>query len=586
MARKTVAFKVLARVFARLELLSSSTAMIDTLARFLPKLAPEEAKVAAYLLSGTLGPSFSAPQFGMAEKMIARAIAQAFGVPLTRVTSMAVKAGDLGAVAEKLATGRGKGFSILGVFELLMKIARTSGAGAQASKIQQFATLLTSTSDVEAKYVVRTVTGTHRVGAAEMTFLHALSRSAGGTKADKDYLEQAYNVLSDLGEVAFRVARDGLKSLRRVRPKPGVPVRMMLCSRVEDLDEVPLHLKGEMFAEYKYDGERAQIHKQSNGEIRVFSRRLDDITYQYPEVIEHLRKHLKARQAVIEGEVVAIDRKTGLLMPFQVVMQRKRKLKIEHYRKEVPVAFFAFDILYLNGKSLLATPLAQRKGLLQRHLIADRTAGLGAFIRTDDMNEIERYFHSAIARGAEGVVIKGATSPYQAGHRGWYWIKFKKDYTKELADTFDVVVVGALYGKGSRAGSYGSLLVAAFDPRTNKYYSFTKVGSGITDRLLRSLPKLLKPHVIPKKHRLVVTNMEMDVWFEPVNVIEIKGADLTVSPVHTVALDKLKSGGLALRFPRLVKLRDDKTAEEATTVREIWTMYRDHLRLARGAKGR
>lgn len=580
---KPVAFKYLARMFQKLEQTSSGTAMIGVLARFLPKLAPEEVRRTAYLLSGRIGPSFSSPEFGMADKMVARAIAQAFDAPLTRVTKMAVGLGDLGAVAEQLDAVRGARLSIEAVFAVLTQIAHTSGSGAQAQKIAKLAALLRKAAALEAKYIVRTVTGTHRIGAAEMTFLHGLSRAFGGSEKDKLALEYAYNVLSDLGEVAARASRSGLQSLRRVGPKPGVPVRMMLATRVEDLDEVPLHLHGEIYVEYKYDGERLQIHKDARGDMRVFSRRLEDITHQYPELLAHLRKQLRARAAVIEGEVVAIDPKTKQLLPFQVVMQRKRKLKIERYQKEVPVALFLFDMLYLDGKSLLRAPLSERKRLLDKHLRAGAAVSLGAYVRTEEMSEAERYFHKAISHGAEGIVIKGVSSPYHAGHRGWFWIKFKKEYAKELADTFDVVVVGALYGKGSRAGSYGSLLVAAFDPKTNTYYSLTKVGAGITDALLRSLPKALKPYVIPKKHRLVETNMKMDVWFEPSMVLEISGADLTVSPVHTVAVTKLQKGGIALRFPRLLRIRNDKTPEQATTVQEIWNMYKQRARRARGA---
>lgn len=574
-------FKDLARVFKRLEQTSSSTTMIEILARFLPKLSPQEARMIAYLLSGKVGPSFSAPEFGMAEKMIVRAIAQAFDVPATRVTSLVVKLGDLGAVAERLSLRRGVGLAIADVFEHLAQIATTSGIGSQQGKIDRLARLLQRTGALEARYIIRAISGTHRIGVAEMTFLHALTRAVGGTKRDKPVLEHAYNVLSDLGEVAFRALSGGLTSLKRVAPKPSIPVRMMLATRVEDLDEVPLHLTGPLFVEYKYDGERVQIHKGAHDEMRMFSRRLEEITHQYPEVLTRLRKNLTARSAIIEGEVVAIDPKTKHLLPFQVVMQRKRKLKIERYQKQVPVAFFAFDLLYLNGKSLLQTPLSERKRLLAAHLNSDAKAQIGDFVQTDVMSDAERYFHQAIARGAEGVVIKGAASPYQAGHRGWYWIKFKKEYEKELADTFDLAIVGALYGKGYRAGSYGSVLAAAFDPKTNKYYSLTKVGAGITDALLRTLPKMLKPYVIPHKHRLVETNMKMDMWFEPVLVIEISGADLTVSPVHTVAQNKLKKGGIALRFPRLLRIRPDKTAEQATTVQEIWNMYQQRTQTAR-----
>lgn len=575
-------YKDLARVFASLEKTSSGSAMIDILARFLTTLTPREGRMTAYLLSGKVGPSFSAPEFGMAAAMVARAVAQAFDVPLGRVTRLAVRRGDMGEVAQALAIGRGSRQTIETVFDALSRIAQTGGAGAQKRKIDELAALLSRSSGPEAKYIVRTVLGTHRIGAAEMTFLYGLARAAGGSKQDKPVLEYAYNVLSDLGEVAYRALRGGIQALSRVSPKPGIPIRMMLATRVEDLDEAPLHLKGDLFVEYKYDGERVQIHKNARGELRVFSRRLEDITHQYPEVLACIRKQLKARSAIIEGEVVAIDRKSGRLLPFQVVMQRKRKLKIERYQKEVPVALFSFDILYLNGKSLLKRPLSERKRLLAQHLAAGAAVSIGEFILTDEITAAEGYFHKAIARGAEGVVIKGASSPYQAGHRGWYWIKFKKEYAKELADTFDLVVVGALHGKGSRAGSYGSLLAAAFDPKTNKYYSLTKVGAGITDALLRSLPKTLRPYAIPQKHRLVETNMKMDIWFEPVKVIEISGADLTVSPVHTVAESKLLKGGIALRFPRLLRIRADKSAEQATTVQEIWHMYKQRLRPARG----
>lgn len=576
-----VAFKQLALTFDALERTSSSTAMIGILARFLPKLSPREARFTAYLLSGTVGPSFSAPEFGMAEKMIARAVAQACDVPAERVQRLAVRAGDLGDVAERLSAGRRARLTIADVFASLERIARTAGAGAQQVKVDELAGLVRRTSALEAKYVVRTVLGTHRVGAAEMTFLRALAKAFGGAERDLQTVERAYNLLADLGAVAERAARGGVRSLSRVAPTPGVPIRMMLATRVEDLDEVPRRLPGELFAEYKYDGERLQVHKDARGTLRAFSRRLEDITHQYPEVIEHLRRNLAARTAILEGEVVAIDAKRRRLLPFQTLMQRKRKLQIERYRREVPVALFAFDLLYRNGKSLLGTGLASRKQLLTTGLKTDGVVAIGTYIRTAELAEVEEYFREAVARGAEGVVIKGAASPYQPGRRGWNWIKYKKEYERELADTFDVVVVGALWGKGARAGRYGSLLVAAFDPLTNRYASFTKVGAGFTDALLRALPAKLKPYVIPQRHRLVDTGMAMDVWFEPAVVLEIAGADLTISPVHVVARRTLKAGGIALRFPRLVRVRDDKMPEQATTTSEILRMYRQRMRAGR-----
>jgi DNA ligase-1 len=576
-------FKRLAILFDKLERTSSSNSMVTMLAHVLPTLSAPEVRMMAYLLSGKVGPSFSTPEFGIAGALAARAIAQASRQPAEKVTRLISRAGDAGKAAESLLARPPGRLSIAHVFEALRAIAYKQGTGSQQAKIKSLASLLGRASGLEAKYVVRTVLGTHRIGVAEMTFLAGLAQ-AFGDKEDKATLEHAYNVLSDLGEVAYRTARDGVASLRRVKPVPGIPVRMMLAARVEDLDEVPLHIPGEVFAEYKYDGERVQIHRNARGQIRAFSRRLEDITHQYPEVIACMQTHLKARTAIVEGEVAAVDPQTDKLKPFQLLMRRKRRHDVARYQREVPARFFAFDLLLLDGKSLLSTPLAERRTLLTSRLTADDSVRIATFIRAQDVNQVEEYFHQAIRQGAEGVVIKGANTLYQAGHRGWHWIKFKKEYQTELADTFDVVIVGALYGKGMRAGGFGSVLAAAFDPKTNRYYSFTKVGAGFSEQMLKRLPHLLKPQVIAAKHRLVETEMKMDVWFDPVKVIEIMGADLTISPVHTVALDILKRGGIALRFPRFLRLREDKAPEQATTVREIWQMYaRRQQRALRGS---
>ncbi len=570
-------FRDLAVLFEKLESTSSSSAMTSMLARFLPALSPEEVRMTAYFLAGRIGPSFSAPEIGIGQVSAARAVAESSGQGIANVRKLIAATGDVGTAAETLITRRSCGLMIGQVFRAIKAIAYAKGSGAQQAKVKRLAELLSRASGLEAKYIVRTVLGTYRIGVAEMTFLSGLAQAFAGKRDQKTVLENAYNVLSDLGEVAYRAARYGVAALKQARPVPGIPVRMMLATRVEDLDEVPLHIPGEMFVEFKYDGERIQIHKNTRGEIYAFSRRLENITHQYPEVIVDIRAALKATTAIVEGEVVAIDRQTGKLQPFQLLMRRKRKYGIERYQREIPVALFLFDLLSLNGKNLLAAPLVERKELLAKHLKSSRTAHIGTFIRSSDMTDAKRYFHEAIKQGAEGIVIKGAASPYQAAHRGWHWIKFKREYEKQLADTFDVVVVGALYGKGARAGTFGSILVAAFDPKTNRHYSFTKVGAGFTEKMLHHMSSSLKPYQRPSKHRLVDADMAMDIWLDPVKVIEIRGADLTISPVHTVASTGSKSGGIAIRFPRFLRLRDDKEPEQATTVREIWQMYQRRL---------
>jgi DNA ligase 1 len=573
-----ILFRELAEVFDRLEHTSSSSALIAILAEFLSRLSPDEVKAVAYLLRGEVAAPFEAQEIGIAERIAVRAVADAYAMPVQRVDRILGTAGDLGTAAEQLAgAGRGRGVTILHVFGELQKIARVSGKGSQQQKCAELARLLSAGSGIETKYILRTVLGTHRIGVADMTFLRALDKAFAGNAGNRRSAEAAYNVLSDLGEVGRRMARSGLAGLKRVMPVPGTPIRMMLASRIHGLDEVPLHMRGQMFVEYKYDGERLQIHRNGKGNVQAFSRRLEPITHQYPEIIDAFANSDVPNNTIIEGEVVAYDAKADRLLPFQTLMQRRRKHDVGTYVKEVPIALFLFDLLMFKNRSLLGEPLSERRQVLQSCVRSSRLIRLSQYTVSENIAGIERCFREALAYGAEGVVIKSAAGTYQAGKRGWLWIKYKREYQKQLADTFDLVVVGALRGKGYRAGSYGSLLLASFDPTTNKFYTLTKVGAGFSDQVLRSLPKLLKSYIVNEKHRLVETGIKADVWFEPIKVVEIAGAELTVSPVHTVARNRLKTGGLALRFPRFIRFRDDKAADQATSVEEIYDMYRSTM---------
>jgi len=569
------AFGELAEVFQKLERTSSSSVLVAILAAFLSRLNPDEAKVVAYLLRGQVAAPFESLEFGMAERMVARAMTIAYAAPEQRVDRLLAIAGDLGTAAERLAGAkRGDAKTILSVFDELREIAQTSGKCSQRLKFAKLAQLLSGASAIAAKYIIRTVLGSHRIGVADMTFLRALAKAYTGSIENQRFVEAAYNVLSDLGEVSSHLARSGLAGLKRVMPIPGTPVRMMLASRVHDLDGVPMHMRGEMFIEYKYDGERVQIHRDGNGDVHAFSRRLERIAHQYPEIIDAFARSDLPKNTILEGKIVAFDFKADHLLPFQTLMTRRHKHDIPTYIKKVTIALFVFDLLLVKNRNLLDQPLSERRRLLRRCIGQSRLVRLSKYTASSDAAVAEHYFRQALADGAEGVVIKAADGPYRAGKRGWLWIKFKREYQKQLTDRFDLVVVGAVRGKGHRAGSYGSLLFASFDPATNRYYSLTKVGAGFSDEMLRSLPKILEPYVIRGKHRLVDTGMQADVWFEPIKVVEVAGAQLIVSPVHRVAHDLIKRGGLALRFPRFVRLRDDKTAEQATTVREIYDMFR------------
>ncbi len=575
-------FAKLAEVFHHLESVSSSLAMIDILTDFFPKISPEEAKISAYLLRGEIAPSYEGLEMGLADKMVIRAIALSQKETNQKIDDLYNKKGDLGLVVDYLKAGeKGQGLTIKEVFEKLIEISKFGGSGSQEKKINFLAELLYKASGQEAKYIVRTILGTLRLGVGEMIFLYGLAKAFSGNKKNKEILEYAFNVISDLGEVAYAVSKSGIKKISEIAPKVGVPIRMMLSNRIDTLEETKKHISGKVSVEDKYDGERIQAHIKRNREIVLFSRRQENITHQYPDVIEGLKKSFQGKEAIIEGEVVPFDEKHEKSMPFQILMSRRRKHNIEEYAKKIPVSYFLFDLLYLDTKNFLKKPLEERKIALKRYFNKTKSIDFAEYVITDDLSVIKERFSDSIKRGNEGIMIKDYSGIYQAGTRGWLWIKFKKEYKEELADTFDLVVVGGLYGAGRRAKTYGSFLVAAYEPKTGKYYSFTKVGSGFTDENLAQLPKMFDKYKLEKKHKSVETGMKADVWFEPKIVMEISGAEITTSPVHTVARDKIKKvlpagrrGGLALRFPIFLRWREEKSAEEATTVKEIYELYK------------
>lgn len=564
----------LVEVFARLEKISSSLAMIDILADFFPKISPQEAKIAAYLLRGELGPSYEGLEIGLANKMVIQVISRLENIDIEKVESLFKKRGDLGLIVEELRENRKGGeLTIREAFEKLIEIAKTTGEGSREKKLNLLLDLLSKTSGQEAKYIIRTILGTLRLGVGEMIFLYGLAKAFGGEKKQKEVLEYAFNVLSDLGGVAYAVSKLGIKGISEVEPRVGVPIRMILANRIEGLEEIKKHIPGSVSIEDKYDGERIQAHIEKDKEIILFSRRQENITHQYPDIIEGLKKVFRGKEAIIEGEVVPYDPEKDKILPFQILMSRRRKHGIEVYRKKIPVRYFLFDLLYVDGKNYLKESLKERRTALEQSFRQIKPISFGRYIVSDNLSEIEVSFSDSIKRGNEGVMIKDYSGIYQAGTRGWLWIKFKKEYREELADTFDLVVVGGLYGAGRRVRTYGSLLVASYDPKTNKYYSFTKVGTGFTDEILSQLPKMLDKYKLEKKHKLVETNMEVDAWFEPKIVMEVSGAEITISPVHMVARDKIRKGGLALRFPKFLRWRE-KTPEDITTVKEIYDLYK------------
>jgi DNA ligase-1 len=578
-----VKYRLLADAYARIEDTSSRLAMTDLLAGLFRQTPEKVLGRVVYLTQGKLYPDFEGIEIGIAEKSAVRAVAQAAGTSTAAVEKQLTRSGDLGSVAEALVAKHADRRAVLRVEDVhkeLDRAARAAGKGSQTVRLDAVTGLIKHATPLEARYILRTVTGKLRLGVGDMTVLDALAVVFGGGKQSRKELERAYNLTSDLGYVAEAVARGGLEAIGKIHVVIGKPIRPMLAERLGDPKEILAKLGGRCVAEYKYDGERLQIHKRGR-EIELYSRRLEKITPQYPDVADLARRHVKTADAIIEGEVVAIDAASGDLLPFQELMHRRRKHGIQEAMEQIPTALFVFDALYAGGEDLTQDAYDARHKKLERIIDGDTRFRVATYRTVSDEKELEEHFEQAIQEGCEGLICKATGGVYQAGARGWQWIKFKREYRSEMTDAVDLVVVGAFHGRGRRGGTYGALLMAAYDPDDDVFRSVCKLGSGFSDAFLAELPKRLRRYERAQRHPRVESRLNPDVWFDPALVFEVIGAEITLSPIHTAGWNILREGsGLAIRFPRMTRVRDDKAAADATTTKEIVEMYRKRLRKA------
>jgi DNA ligase-1 len=577
-------FREVVDYYEQLEATTKRLEMTDILAALLSKTPPAVIDKVVYMTLGELYPAYVGLELGVAEKLAARAIRQVSGAGEKELNELFSRHGDLGTVAELLLRTKEQTtlfvqeLTVEEVYSSLEKIAKASGPGAVDVKTAVLSKLLAMATPVEAKHIVRIVTGKMRLGVADMTILDALAKAFGG---DREVYERAYNLSSDIGLVAKTAAMEGVEGVSKFRVRVGIPVRCMLAERLSSAVEILEKMDGVGFTEYKYDGERMQIHKAGE-KVWIFSRRQENITQQYPDVVEAVEKYVKAAEAILECEAVPLDPDTGETLPFQELMHRKRKKEIERAAEEYPVALYFFDILYVDGEDMTTKPFLERRKMLEKVIVEDERVKLSTGLLTHSPEEVEKIFAEAVEAGCEGVIVKsvGEDSVYRAGARGWQWIKFKRDYRSEMIDTVDLVVVGAFHGRGRRRGKFGALLTAVYNEERDVFQTVCKVGSGFKDEDLERFTEMLNQLKIPHKHARVESLMTPDVWVEPSIVLEIIGAEVTLSPVHTCAWGVLKEGyGLGIRFPRYTgRLRTDKKPEDATTDREIVEMYRRQLK--------
>jgi DNA ligase-1 len=578
----------LATAFEKVEATTKRLEMTSLLVDLIKRTPADEISQVVYLLQGKLYPDYEGVELGLAEKLLIKAVAAVTGRTEKAVEGDYKKTGDLGSTVEKLVQKRSqttlsrRPLTVTSVYGTFDKIAHATGAGSVETKVRLVTSLLNEANPLEAKYIARMVVGKLRLGVADMTVLDALAVAYGGDKTAREPLERAYNLSSDLGSVAEVAAREGLDGIRKFKISVGRPIRPMLCERLPDAGSILEKLGGVGAAEYKYDGLRLQVHV-GTGKIHLFSRRLENITDQFPDIAQNLRKSINAKEAIVEGECVAVDPNTGDMLPFQVISQRRgRKYELTRVTEEIPVTAFLFDILYLNGRDLTMLPYPDRRKQLLGVVKPSEHVALAHQAVVKDQDKLEQLMEEAVAAGCEGLVVKNMSeqSIYEAGARGWLWIKYKRSYKSEVQDTFDLVPVGAFAGRGRRAGSYGALLMAVYNEKDDSFETICKLGSGFTDEDLASLPRTFDPYRTTHHSPRVNSLMEADFWFTPSLVLEVAADEITLSPLHTCARGAVRhESGLALRFPRFTgNWRKDKSAEDATSSQEALEMYKKQLK--------
>jgi DNA ligase 1 len=584
-----VKFADLVAAYDRLDATTKRTELRDILAELFRQARGEELASILFFSQGQLRPEYEGIELGVADSLARRAVAEATGVEASAVRAGQVASGDLGSTAEELLRGRsgarqGHPLTVAEVYEGFRAIADAKGEGSQDRKVGLLRGLLERAEPTEAKYIARFALGQLRLGVREMTILDALAAAfGGGEKGARAQLEAAFNLTSDLGQVAEAVSHHGLAGLAALRMEVGRPIRPMLAERATGLEDVMTRMGGRAALENKYDGLRIQAHIAGDGHVRLFSRRLEEVGAQYPELRRALPEALRRRPAIVEGECVAIDPSTDEIRAFQDVARRRgRKYDLDEASSENPVALFLFDVLLDPGGPVAPLPFGERRRRLEALIAPNDAVRIAEQRIVESVADAQAYFDQCVASGGEGIVAKSLSpeSAYRAGARGFWWIKYKREYTHALADSIDGVVVGAFHGRGRRAGRYGAFLMAVYDPKADAFESFCKVGSGFDDAQLDDMRQRLRPLEATTPDPRLRTSLTPDRWVRPSLVLEIRGAELTRSPTHAAGAGTLGGGGgLALRFPRFTgRFRDDKGPTEATTTSELVRLFRSQVK--------
>ncbi len=558
-------YATLAEAFQKLEQTASYLEKNSIMAGLLKQTHTEEIDRVVLLLLGRPWPAYVSKETGVGLQQLKKAVSQASGYSSVEIEKLMRDVGDLGEVARQLLSKKrqvtlfAEQLTVEKVFDKIKQLPEITGEGSVDRKVDSISELLTSASPIEAKFIARTVLGDLRIGVAEGRLRDAIASAFG---VSPDSVEHAYMLTTDYSLVAKAAATSGEKGLQKLGVSVGHPVNPMLAQRAEDIDEILERMGGKAGFEIKLDGIRVQVHKDGEN-IQLFTRRMEDYTSMFPDIINPLRKALKPKRAIVDGELVAIDKRTGKPMPFQEVLKRRRKYEIEGAAKQIPVEVQLFDVMLSDGSVMLDEPYVKRRAALEG--IVKEVEGKVRVVEQRVLSkpdEIKKFVDWAVKIGHEGLLAKNLDASYRAGRREFVWLKLKP-----TLETLDLVVVGALYGKGKRAGTFGSYVLAVLDEETGKFKTTTKCGSGYTDEDLEELTKRFKKIQLKKPHPDVDIEIECPAYFKPEVVFEASFEEIQVSP------EEKHTAKWALRFPRYQRIREDRRPQEITTVREIGELF-------------
>lgn len=572
-------FSYVAQRFEEIEKESSRISMTALLAELFNQASAHEAQIISYLSSGSLFPPYKTIQFNISQKGIIPIVAQLLQHDDVVVQKEFKKHGDVGLLFQDSWNYKDHGLTVKEMYDGLVECAQISGIGSTEKKQTHLIQLLQQVDMLSAKYVLRIIAGTLRLGFSDMTIIDALSWMQVGDKSIRKEIEYAYNICADLGLVAFILKRDGMNGIEDMQIHVGIPIRPAAAERLNSSEEVIKKL-GSAVAQPKLDGFRVQVHvkkSKNHQEIEFFSRNLLDMSEMFPD----LKKAVEAidvKSLICEGEAIVFDEDTDIFLPFQETVKRKRKHNIEQVSHDLPLRLYLFDILYLDGVSLLDKSHHERRAILENLVVNKKRSPLQVIEeqRVTTAKELHTYFLKNIHAGLEGLVVKRDDAIYQPGKRNFNWIKLKRHARGMLVDTIDCVILGYYVGQGKRAKfGVGAFLVGVYNKKKDLFQTVAKIGTGMKDEEWKDLKKRCDQMRQEKKPHQVDVPKELypDVWVVPKIICTIQSDEITLSPIHSAEATDSESG-LALRFPRFIMYRPDKSEFDATTVTELQNLYR------------